>query len=305
MMQHLFLAAAEKSPWKGLFGAMHPGIVHFPIALLAVGALLETLQILRKRNEPAPGSTILAYIAAAAAVPASFFGFMLADYEGTEGSLLDLHKWFGIGSTVVALIAVAGAFKAKTSRGSLLTMRLGLIVGTVLVLSTGYLGGELVFGEGHILKHIRAILGISEPKHAEQPEGKTPEIVPPEPKTPVENKEPLLNPAKPIADKVDFAKDIAPVIKDMCFKCHGGEKVKGKFKLNTKKDAMDGGESGKAILPGKPTLSKFYTSLIDKDEDVLMPPPKEKVRPSKEQIEKVRLWIEQGADWPDGVEFKK
>ena len=81
--------------------------------------------------------------------------------------------------------------------------------------------------------------------------------------------------------------------------------MKGKFKLNTKALAMEGGESGKAILPGKPTLSKFYTSLIDKDEDVLMPPPKEKTRPSKEQIEKVRLWIEQGADWPDGVEFKK
>jgi uncharacterized membrane protein len=299
MMQHFLLAAAEKSPWKGLFGALHPGIVHFPIALLAVGALLETLQILRKRNEPAPGSTILAYLAAAAAVPASFFGFMLADCEGCEGSLLDLHKWFGLGSTVVALIAVAGAFKAKTSNGSLITMRLGLIVGTVLVLSTGYLGGELVFGEGHVLKYIRAILGISEPKSVEKPGGRTPEPSPPD------KKAPLLIPATLVADKVDFAKDIAPVIKDMCFKCHGGEKVKGKFKLNTKALAMEGGESGKAILPGKPTLSKFYTSLTDKDEDVLMPPPKEKVRPSKEQIEKVRLWIEQGAEWPDAVEFKK
>jgi hypothetical protein len=109
----------------------------------------------------------------------------------------------------------------------------------------------------------------------------------------------------PAADKVDFAKDIAPMIQAACFKCHGGEKVKGKFKLNTKKDAFEGGESGKAILPGKPTISKFYTSLIDPDEDILMPPPKEKVRPSKDQIEKVRKWIEQGADWPDGFEFKK
>ena len=91
----------------------------------------------------------------------------------------------------------------------------------------------------------------------------------------------------------------------MCFKCHGGEKVKGKFKLNTKALAMEGGESGKAINPGKPTLSKFYTSLIDPDEDILMPPPKEKARPSKEQIERVKKWIEEGADWPEGFEFKK
>ena len=68
---------------------------------------------------------------------------------------------------------------------------------------------------------------------------------------------------------------------------------------------MEGGESGKAILPLKPSISKFYTSLVDPDEDVVMPPPKEKARPSKEQIERVRKWIEEGADWPDGIEFKK
>jgi uncharacterized membrane protein len=288
MMQHFLLAAAEKSAVKGFLGALHPGVVHFPIALLAVGALFEILQILRKKKEPAPGTQALAFLAAAAAVPATLFGFMLADYEGSEGKLIDLHQWLGVSSTIVAVIAALAAIKAKSSSAALGALRVALIVGAGLVLATGYIGGELVFGEGHLFKFFSA-----------KAEPKTPEPPPPD------KKAPLLNPAKPVADKVDFAKDIAPVIKDMCFKCHGGEKVKGKFKLNTKKDAMDGGESGKAILPGKPTLSKFYTSLTDKDEDVLMPPPKEKVRPSKEQIEKVRLWIEQGAEWPEGVEFKK
>jgi uncharacterized membrane protein len=283
MMQPLLLALVEKSATKGFLGALHPGIVHFPIALLAVGALLEILQILRKKTGPAGGTQALAWLAAAAAVPATLFGFMLADYEGSEGKLIDLHQWLGVSSTVVALVAAGAAFKAGSSLGALRLLRIALVLGSGLVMATGYIGGELVFGEGHLFKFFSA---NAAPKTPEAPD----------------KKEPLLI---PVSAKVDFAKEIAPIIKDMCFRCHGGEKVKGKFKLNTKALAMEGGESGKAILPGKPTLSKFYTSLMDKDEDVLMPPPKEKVRPSKEQIEKVRLWIEQGADWPEGVEFKK
>jgi hypothetical protein len=82
--------------------------------------------------------------------------------------------------------------------------------------------------------------------------------------------------------------------------------VKGKFKMNTKALAMEGGDSGKEILPGKPELSKFYKALtLDANDDDLMPPKKEKLRPSKEQIERIRKWIEQGAEWPNGYEFKK
>ena len=264
MMMHLMMAT-EKSALKGLLGAFHPGIVHFPIALLAVGALAEIVQILRKRREPWAGTPLLAYLAAAAAVPASIFGFMLADYGGNEGDMIDLHKWLGIASTVAALAAAGSAIKAKTCFPSLVALRLSLILGAALVGATGYMGGEIVFEKDHILKHIRVLFGIAPKKPDEK-------VVPPPPPTQA-------------SDKVDFVRDIAPLIQNACFRCHGGEKVKGKFKLNTKMTAFEGGESGKAINPGKPSLSKLYTSLIDPDEDVLMPPPKEKVRPSREQIE--------------------
>jgi uncharacterized membrane protein len=299
-MMHLALAAAGKSPWTGLFGALHPGIVHFPIALLAVAAFLEAIQILRKKPEAAPGTTVLAYLAAAAAVPACFFGFQLADYGGNEGKLVDLHKWFGLSSAAVALIAAAGAFKSKTSRAWLRTMRAGLLASAGLVLVTGYYGGEMSNGENHLLKHVDAILGINPAHDDEKKDGKVSDATPPD------KKDPLPPPNPPTGDKVDFVKEIAPIIKDNCFKCHGGEKVKGKFNLGSKKTAFDQAESGKAILPGKPDLSKFYKSMtLAKDDDDLMPPVKEKARPTKEQIERVRKWIEQGAQWPDGYEFKK
>jgi len=283
-MMHLLLAAPEKSAFKCFLGALHPGVVHFPIALLAVAALLEVLQILRKKKEPAAATAMLTYLAAAAAVPASLFGFMLADSEGAEGRLVDLHQWLGVASTVVALAAAACTCKSKTSSGALIGLRLALIVGSVLVLGTGYVGGELVFGENHLFKCFG--------------KAKTETPVAPDP-------QPSLTPASP-GDQVDFVKEIAPIIKNMCFKCHGGEKVKGKFNLSTRKTALAEAESGKAILPRKPTLSKFYTAMtLEKDNEDLMPPIKEKARPTPEQIERVKKWIEQGAEWPDGVEFKK
>jgi uncharacterized membrane protein len=297
MMQLLLAFADEKSALKWMLGALHPGIVHFPIALLAAAALLEVFQILKKRREPAGGTIPLAWLSAGTAVPAALFGFMLADHSGAEGPTVDLHQWLGVASTVVALAAAGCAWKAKTSAGSLMGLRVTLILGAALVSATGYYGGELVEGEDHLIKPLRKLLGWAEPQKKQLPGEK------PDEKSMVKSAVPAGTPDS--AGKVDFVKDIAPMIKDMCFKCHGGEKVKGKFKMNTKTLAMEGGESGKEILPGKPALSKFFTSLTDPDEDVLMPPPKEKARPSKDQIEKVRSWIEQGAVWPDGYEFKK
>jgi uncharacterized membrane protein len=293
MMHSLAWVAAEKSALVWLLGALHPGIVHFPIGLLGAAALFELLQIVRKRPEPCPATAPLLYLAAVSSLPAVLFGFMLAEHGGNEGSTVDLHKWLGIASAALSLAAAGCAWKSKTSRGALLGLRVTTLLGAGFVLGAGYLGGEMTMSEGHILKPLRALLGIAEAKSDETKKegvGKSADVA---------------KPAEPVADKVDFAKEIAPIIKDMCFKCHGGEKVKGKFKMNTKALAMEGGESGKAINPTKPSLSKFYTSLFDPDEDVLMPPPKEKARPSKEQIERVKKWIEQGADWPDGFEFKK
>jgi uncharacterized membrane protein len=281
-MMHL-LRAVEKSRTQGFLGALHPGTVHFPIALLAVAALLEVLQIVRKRKELAPGTVALSLLAALTAIPAVFFGFQLQEYESVEGSLVELHKWLGLGAAFFALASAILASRVKTKPALVLPLRGTLILGSLLVLATGYYGGEMQSGEGHLIKFLF-------PKA--QAKGSDGTGSDPKPSDP---------PASGGA-MVDFVKDIAPIIKDSCLKCHGGEKTKGKLRLNTKAEAMKGGESGKCINPGKPTLSSFYTLLIDPDPDVRMP---EKAKPLKPAlIELVKKWIEQGADWPEGYEVK-
>src|SRR5262249_52317199 len=110
----------------------------------------------------------------------------------------------------------------------------------------------------------------------------------------------------PPSGKVDFTKDVAPILQEHCIRCHGTEKKpKGKLNLATKAAAMKGGESGACIVPGQCDKSTFYTMLIETDPNKdKMPPLTEKNQPSKQQIEILRKWIEQGADWPDSLVLK-
>src|SRR6185503_11344777 len=187
-MMHLLIAAAEKSSTIGLFGKLHPAVVHFPIALISVAALFELVQLNRKRPEPAGGTLPLVGLAALSAVVASLFGWALEEYDGVEGTTFNLHKWVGIGATVVSVVAALLALKARSSRGALLAMRLALLVGAPLVGATGYLGGELVFGTDHIF-------GVFKKRPPPPPEP-TPAIFKPVPKS-----DPLLK-----VDKVSFEK---------------------------------------------------------------------------------------------------
>src|SRR5579884_2200427 len=74
-------------------------------------------------------------------------------------------------------------------------------------------------------------------------------------------------------DKVDFAKDVQPILEYNCVRCHHADKPKGKFRLDNKADAFKGGEDGVMIVPGHPEQSGVYTNtLLKADDDMKMPP---------------------------------
>ena len=99
--------------------------------------------------------------------------------------------------------------------------------------------------------------------------------------------------------RVDFVRDIEPLFKASCLKCHGPEKPKGQFRVDSRSFAMKGGVGGKAILPGKGAESLIVKLLLSGDPDERMP---RKADPlPKAQVDLVRTWIDQGADWPDGA----
>ena len=87
-----------------------------------------------------------------------------------------------------------------------------------------------------------------------------------------------------------FEKDVRPILKALCFQCHGEEdKPKGKLDVRLVRLLKAGGTSGAAVVPGKPTESALW-ERIESDE---MPEGKKKL--TAEQKATIKKWIEQGA----------
>ena len=87
---------------------------------------------------------------------------------------------------------------------------------------------------------------------------------------------------------------IKPILNNNCYSCHGSKKTKGALDLHTKDGILKGGENGTIIEGQEPKESSLYSKLILPKEDDEHMPPKDKTQPSKEEIELVKIWIENG-----------
>src|SRR4051812_22234925 len=109
----------------------------------------------------------------------------------------------------------------------------------------------------------------------------------------------LLSPAARAQDTAAvefFEKKVRPVLVEQCLGCHGepGKKVKGGLRLTTRTELLTGGDSGPAVVPGKPDQSPLIRA-VRYDGDLKMPP-KAKLRES--EIADLTKWVKAGAVWP-------
>jgi hypothetical protein len=111
----------------------------------------------------------------------------------------------------------------------------------------------------------------------------------------------LANAADPTAAQLEFfEKRIRPVLVEQCYKCHSAEaekekKLKGGLRLDTKAGWEKGGDTGKAIVPGKPNEGTLLKSLKYGDENLQMPP---KGKLADAVIKDFEKWIADGAADP-------
>jgi hypothetical protein len=99
---------------------------------------------------------------------------------------------------------------------------------------------------------------------------------------------------------VDYARDILPIFQARCYECHDGRKSKSGLRLDVRSDALRGGDSGEpAIVPGASDRSDLIRRVTLASGDEAMPPSKTKL--TAEQVRLLRIWIDAGAPWPDGL----
>lgn len=99
------------------------------------------------------------------------------------------------------------------------------------------------------------------------------------------------------SSKLEFNRDIRPILSDKCFYCHGPDKShrKADLRLDVRADAI----AAKAIIPGKPDESELIVRVFTTNEDDLMPPPEAHKALTPAQKEMLKKWVAQGAEYQE------
>ncbi|MFK7851902.1 MAG: PSD1 and planctomycete cytochrome C domain-containing protein [Akkermansiaceae bacterium] len=114
----------------------------------------------------------------------------------------------------------------------------------------------------------------------------------------------LLLLATPLSAEIQFTRDVQPILNKNCIACHGGVKEAGGVSFIFRDQVLGEGESGKiVVVPGKPEESEMIARIITNDLDDLMPKPEHGPRLSEEDVETLRQWIKEGADWGEHWSF--
>jgi hypothetical protein len=103
------------------------------------------------------------------------------------------------------------------------------------------------------------------------------------------------------AGGVDFARDVQPILQKNCFRCHGARKQEGGLRLDVRRRALAGGDTGPGIVPGKDG-GEVLRRVASSHEKVRMPPGEPL---GHAEVATLRTWVAHGAPWPDELAGKE
>ena len=97
--------------------------------------------------------------------------------------------------------------------------------------------------------------------------------------------------------KVDYARDVKPILEKYCYDCHGPKQQMSGLRLDRRDSVLrQGGLSGQIIIPGDGEGSRIVRMIGGIDG---MPMPIGDPKPARADVELIRAWIDQGAVWPE------
>ena len=101
--------------------------------------------------------------------------------------------------------------------------------------------------------------------------------------------------AKAGSPKVDYERQVRPILSARCFGCHGPRQQQSGLRLDLRQNALRGGDYGVVIVPGQAAESKLLQRLLGSDAGLQMPPTGAL---PPDEIEVLRTWIDSGAEMP-------
>ncbi|MBL8829879.1 MAG: DUF1553 domain-containing protein [Planctomycetaceae bacterium] len=106
----------------------------------------------------------------------------------------------------------------------------------------------------------------------------------------------------PLPEKIEFNRDVRPILSDNCFFCHGNDPHQRKADLRL--DLRDDAVAKQAITPGKPDASSLVARILSTDKDELMPPPASRKQLTPRQKEILKQWVAEGAGYEKHWSFE-
>jgi hypothetical protein len=106
---------------------------------------------------------------------------------------------------------------------------------------------------------------------------------------------PLCAAEPSLPEKIEFNRDVRPILSDNCFYCHGNDSGHRKAKLRL--DIREAALKKDAFVPGDPDQSDLIERIFTDDEEELMPPPDSHKKLTAQQKQILKRWIAQGAEY--------
>lgn len=108
-----------------------------------------------------------------------------------------------------------------------------------------------------------------------------------------------VQPAKGASRKIEFNRDVRPILSENCFSCHGfdAKKREADLRLDTSEGAYGLHDGTQAIKPGAPLESEALRRILTQDPDDVMPPRKAHKKITPKQVDILRQWITEGATY--------
>ena len=239
------------------FGRLHPLLLHLPIGLLIVTAILLFTRKYFEGKSLDEIVGVLLHFAALTASLTTLMGLFLS-LEGSFGvDQLQLHKWLGVALSFLCW----GLLYVK---GNLRILKPLTVASVVVLILTGHYGANLTHGEDFVWA----------PFMEEAP--RAPRII--------------------TDSTAVFEATIEPILESKCYSCHNTKKAKGDLILTSLESIQKGGETGPLWKPEDAANSLIVERiLLPPDHDDHMPP-KDKAQLTKDEVAFISLWIDRGAN---------
>src|SRR5262249_6480915 len=92
-----------------------------------------------------------------------------------------------------------------------------------------------------------------------------------------------------------FESKVRPILVDKCFKCHGEKKQSNGLRLDSREAVLKGGDTGPALVAGKPDESLMVQAIAQTHAELKMPP---SGKLPEQEVAAIRQWVAEGAPWP-------